>query len=79
MITMKSEYAQKLLEGGYSFGHRQISCHDNMLVIDDDGDYYQTNYYGTELVDGKLQVDAEDFVKFQRVNPVIDETTRWSF
>jgi hypothetical protein len=80
MIKMAAEYAQKLFdEGGYVFGHRAISCWNDLFVIDDDDDYaYRNQYYGTKLIDGKLQVDEQGMVVFKHVEPIIDENTRFS-
>lgn len=79
MIKMKPEYAQKLLDGSYQFGNRMVSCHDGLLVIEDNEDYYRgVAYFGTQLIDGKFQLDEEGFVCFTSVKPVIDENTRFT-
>ena len=81
MIKMAAEYAQKLFdEGGYVFGHQAISCWNDIFVIDGDEDSfpYETRYYGTKLIDGKLQVDEQGMVVFKYVEPVIDENTRFT-
>lgn len=80
MQKMKKEYAQRLLDGGYAFGNRFLSCHDDLLVVEvDEDDYPYQNYFaGTMLVNGQLQTDEEGFVVFRRVDPVIDSNTRFS-
>jgi hypothetical protein len=80
MQKMKPEYAQQLLDGGYAFGNRFHSCHDNLLVVSVEEDYYpyRDYYAGTELKDGQLQVDDEGYVRFSRVEPIIDENTKFS-
>ena len=81
MQKMKLDYAEKLLNGGYAFGNRYLSCHDGLLVVENDlDDYpYTTSYCATQLVDGRLEVDAQGYVVFKSVKPVIDENTRFSF
>jgi len=79
MQKMKLPYAKKLLEGGYAFGNRFLSCHDNLLVVAVEDDYsYRDSYAATKLKDGELQVDDEGYVRFSEVNPIIDENTRFS-
>jgi hypothetical protein len=77
MQRMTAQHAQKILDGGYAFGNKFFSCHDDLLVVhyEDDGYPYQQYYYGTQLKDGKLQVDHHGYVVFRRVEPVIDENT----
>jgi hypothetical protein len=76
---MHPEYAQKLLDGGYAFGNSYLSCHDDLLVIqaEDEYSYGRTSYSATKLKDGKLQVNEKGYVVFTRVEPVIDEHTRF--
>jgi hypothetical protein len=77
---MKLEYAQRLLDGGYAFGNRFLSCHNDLLVVyvEEDDYPYKDYYAGTHLKDGRLQVDDEGYVRFLVVQPVIDENTRFS-
>jgi hypothetical protein len=76
---MTLEYAQRLLDGGYAFGNRFHSCHDDLLVVSVDDDFPYRDYYAaTQLKDGQLQVDDEGYVRFSRVEPIIDEHTRFS-
>lgn len=79
MQQMHPEYAQKLLDGGYAFGNRYLSCHDGLLVIEMEGDYpyNRTSYSATKLKDGKLQVNEQGYVVFHRVEPIVDENTRF--
>jgi len=77
MQKMKLEYAQILLEGGYAFGNRFFSCHDDLLVVTVDDYPYRDFYAATKLKDGELQVDDEGYVNFSAVNPVVDEETRF--
>lgn len=78
MEKMLPEYAQRLLEGGYAFGNSFLSCHDDLLVVESDDFPYGSSYQGTQLVDGKLQLDEDGYVVFRRVEPVIDSETRFS-
>jgi len=73
MQMMHLDYAKKLLDGGYAFGNRFMSCHDDLLVIEDENSYY----YGTQLKDGQLQLNADGYVVFERVQIIIDENTRF--
>jgi hypothetical protein len=81
MQKMIPEYAQHLLDGGYAFGNRFVSYHDELLVVENQDDYYpgRTTYYGTQLKAGCFVLDAEGYVCFTEVSPVIDENTRFSF
>ena len=74
-MRMLLEYANKLLAGGHVFGNAMISCHDWLLVVEDD----RGHYYGTEL-DSNLnfKVDAEGYVVFRSVVPIVDDTTRFT-
>ncbi len=80
MQKMRPEYAQKILDGGYSFGNRFFSCHENLLVAfySEDDWPYEKYFVGTELKNGQLQTDEEGYVIFRRVKPVINESTRFT-
>ena len=81
MQKMHPEYAQRLLDGGYAFGNRFLSCHDNLLVVEydeDDYPYRDVSYYATDLVDGQLEIDSKGYVVFRKVKPIIDGETRFS-
>lgn len=82
MQKMQRQYAQRLLDGGYAFGNRFLSKTNRMLVCsyeEDDYPYSGPDYVATELDNGQLQVDAEGYVIFSRVTPIIDEKTRWEW
>ena len=80
MQQMNFVYAQRLLDGGRAFNSRFLSKTDTLLVcIYDPDDYpYRKSYYiGTKLKDGKLIIDKKGMVTFTKVDPIIDETTKW--
>ena len=81
MQKMIVEYAQKLLDGGYAFGNRFHSRTESMLVVETQDDWfpYETYYSGAELENGELKVDDEGYVVFSRVEPIIDENTKFHF
>lgn len=78
MLKMKLEYAQGFITQGYAGHWRTVSCHNNVLVIEDLEDYQPSGYLGTQLNFGQLQVDAAGYVVFGRVKPVIDKDTRFT-
>lgn len=77
MLKLRLDYAQGLLTKGYAGGYRKFSCHNGLLVIEDNEYPYGVYYYGTQLKDGQFVPDAEGFVVFTTVKPVIDKDTRW--
>ena len=77
-MQMQLEYAKKLLNGSYVFGHRMVSCHDGHLVVDDSECYSEDVYLGTQLIDGEYQVNDRGMVTFNRVTPVVDESTHFA-
>lgn len=82
MQKMKLEYAEKLLNGGYAFGNKYFSKQKNMLIVETTDDWYPYNVYycGAELDDNdELRVDSEGYVSFSRVEPLVDENTKFYF
>jgi hypothetical protein len=75
MIKMKLDYASGFITQGYAGGKTRVSCHDNLLVIQDEDHYY----YGTKLSFGQFVTDANGYVTFTRVTPLINEDTHWTF
>lgn len=80
MQKMKLEYAEKILRGNYVFGNRMHSIQGDLFIVTYDEDSYpRTTYYcGAKMKDGKLIADAEGYVTFSRVKPIIDEHTRFA-
>lgn len=77
-MQMSLEYAKQLLETGSAFGHRVISFHDGLLVVDDNERWMEDLYFGTQMIDGEFQVNERNMVTFKRVTPVVDENTRFA-
>ncbi len=78
-MKMKIAYAEGFLTKGYAGHWKKISCHDNLLVIEDLEDYAYCGFLGTALINGILQTDAQGYVVFSRVEPIITKETRWKF
>jgi hypothetical protein len=80
MQKMLLEYAEKILHGAYVFGNRMLAIQGDLLIVTYDEDSYpRTTYYcGAKMKDGKLIADAEGYVVFSRVKPIIDEHTTFS-
>lgn len=78
-MRMRPEYAQGFLSVGYAGHWRTLSCHDNLLIVEDLEDYQSSGYLGTRLKDGQFQLDHEGYVLFKRARGVIDENTRFVF
>lgn len=76
-MKMKEEYAASFITRGRAGHWRTISIHDDLLVIEDLEEKYSSGYLGTKLRFGQMQVDADGFVVFARVKPIIDENTKW--
>jgi hypothetical protein len=75
MIRMRYDYARQLLTKGYAGGNRVFSRHDNILVIQDDRDYF----YGIELdVAEDFKYIENGYVTFTVAHPVIDKNTRFT-
>lgn len=80
MQKMRPEYAQEIFSGGWAFGNKFLSCHDDLLVVTyEDREYGETTYQGTQLDNGQFVLDSDGYVVFSRVKPVIDEDTRFRF
>jgi hypothetical protein len=81
MQRMMPEYAQKLLDGGYAFYNNFFSYHDGLLVVIYSGAErpYRDKYYATQLEDGNFVLDEKGYVSFSKVEPIIDEHTRFQF
>ncbi len=79
IMKMQLAYAQQFITKGYAGHWRTVSCHDDVLVIEDLEEYQSCGYLGTKLNSGQLQTDAQGFVIFTRVKPIIDQHTRFSF
>lgn len=83
-MMMQLKYAEEFLTKGRA-GHWVVVSItggpvSGIVAIEDLEDYYQTKYYlGSQLKDGKLQVDEKGYVHFKRVKPIIDENTRFQF
>jgi hypothetical protein len=79
MMKMRLDYAEGFLTKGYAGGYRTHSCHDDLLVVEDLEDYQGVGYLGTRLSNGKLLADTQGYVVFNRVTPVINKDTRFTF
>lgn len=79
MMKMRLDYAEQFLTKDYSGGYRTLSCHDDLLVVEDLETYQNVGYLGTKLSDGKLLADTQGYVVFTRVKPVINKDTRFTF
>lgn len=77
-MKMLLSYAQDFLTKGRAGHWRTISCHDDILVIEDLEDYQSSGYLGTKLEKGQLQADQQGYVVFTRVKPVINKDTRFT-
>ena len=76
-MKMLLSYAEGFLTKGYAGPYRTLSCHDDLLVIEDLEDYVGRSFLGTRLSHGKLQADTSGYVVFHRVTPVVDENTKF--
>lgn len=79
MMKMRLDYAEDFLTKGRAGHWRTISCHDDLLVVEDLEDYQPSGFLGTRLSNGKLLADTQGFVVFTRVEPIINKETRWKF
>ena len=79
-MKMQLEYAAGFITKGRAGHWRTVSCHNNILVIEDLEIYPFESpvYLGTELKFGQLQTDENNYVVFTRAKPVIDRHTKFS-
>ena len=77
-MKMKLSYAQEFLTKGRAVHYRTVSCHDDLLVVEDLETYQSCGYLGTKLNKGELEADEQGYVVFSRVKPVIDKDTRFT-
>ncbi len=80
MMKMQLKYAEEFLTKGRAGHWIVLSCHDDVLVVEDLERYpgESPSYYGTKLSNGKVQADTQGYVVFTRVKPVIDKNTRFT-
>ncbi len=76
-MKMKLDYAKDFITKGRAGHYRTISCHDDLLVVEDLETYQSSGYLGTQLSFGQLVTDSEGYVVFRSVTPVINKDTRW--
>ncbi len=77
-MEMQLKYAEEFLTKGRAGHWRTLSCHDDVLVIEDLEDYQNCGFLGTKLSNGKLLANTRGYVVFHRVKPVIDKDTRFT-